>query len=210
MNATQSYNKAGFKKENIQRAIEDLDVASHWLIENAIQKVLTKPDGKSSVSNTLIDEFSVIPFSEPGPDREDELPRYIIDALTIFYDINLIQRTRYKGSIYEYWVISTSSRALKPPAYDSARKFIISQADSLIGKRSIIKESDQFFHEFSVGDKAVLNIDAENDMEIRETLGAWIAPQYFKNYPQLTRDEVILDAEGNYYLKSESKNTDSK
>ncbi len=205
MSATQTRYTPGFKKENIQKAIRALDAASRWIIENAIREVLTKPDGKNSVSNTLINKFSVIPFSDPGPDREDELPRYVIDALTLYYDIFLIQRTRYNGSIYEYWVVSTSSQSLKPPVYDSARQFFISQTENLTGTRKIIKESDQFFHEFSVGNKVVLNIDAENDMEIRETLGAWIAPQHFKNYPQLTHDEVILDAEGNYYLKPESK-----
>jgi len=100
-------------------------------------------------------------------------------------------------------VINTSSKLqlLKPPLYTSARQFFVTKTGDVKGTRKIIKESDQFFHEFSIDDKAVLNIDAENDMEIRKTLGAWIAPQHFKNYPQLTRDEVILDAEGNYSLK---------
>jgi len=104
-------------------------------------------------------------------------------------------------------VISTSSQSLKPSLYTRIRKFFVSKTGEIKGTREIIKESDQFFREFSVGDKVVLNIDAENDMEIRETLGAWIAPQHYKNYPQLTLGEVILDAEGSYYLKSKSNSS---
>lgn len=188
--------------ENVERAVKRLNASSRWMIENGIRVALTDPDYKSNILDTLVNKFGVTPFSDPGLDNEDELARFIIKSYTIYFDINLLKRARHDDSIYEYWVISTStsSQSLKAPLYTSAREFFITKTDNLKGTRTIIKESDQFFHEFSVNNKIVLSIDAENDMEIRETLGAWIAPQHYKNYPQLTRDEVILDAEGNYSL----------
>jgi hypothetical protein len=188
------------KAENVERAVQRLEASSRWMIENGIREVLTDPDYKSNVLNTLIDKFGVTPFSDPGLANEDELARFIIKSYTIHYDINLIQRVRHNDSIYEYWVTATSSQSLKAPLYASARQFFVTKTDNLKGTRKIIKESDQFFHEFSVDNNGVLSIDAENNMEIRETLGAWVAPQHYKNYPQLTRDEVILDAKGNYSL----------
>jgi len=90
------------KAENVERAIQRLDDASRWMVENGIKEVLTDPNYKSNVLNTLIDKFSVTPFSDPGLKSEDELARFVIKSYTIYYDINLIQRARDNGAIYEY------------------------------------------------------------------------------------------------------------
>ncbi len=195
--------------KNLARAIKDLDAASQWMIENAIRIVSTHPDDYSSIIMDYVGlKLAVSNVTDPGVGSIDGLPRYIIAANTINYDINLLQRNRHKNSIYEYWLIYTYSVELarmKPPRYQSIRRFLVTKTDNIKGTRKILKKSDQFFNEFSVDNKVVLSIDAENDLGIRKKLGAWETPQHFKNYPQLTHDEVILDAEGNYHLKSGSK-----
>jgi hypothetical protein len=187
-NGGKSVNKGYTITENIARAVERLNAASRWMIENGIMEILTNNNYTDKFHRIIIDEFSSTFHTKPGLGNEDELARFIIKSYTIHYDINLLKRNFHNGSVYEYWMIFKSSQSLSE--YHEDCQFFITRSESIKSHRKIIKESGQFFHQYIEGNAVVINLDYENDMSIRYKLGAWIVPHCYKNYINITLKKV--------------------
>lgn len=175
--------------ENIARAIPRLDATSRWLIENGIMEILTNKSYADKIHKLMmLDEFASSLRSMSKLKNEDDLARFIINSYSIFYDIELLKRSSYNGSIYEYWMIMMSSES--HPVFQQDCRFLITRSDSIKSRRTIIKESGQFFHQYTEGNAVAISLDYENDMFIRYRLSAWNLPQCYKNYPQLPQKKI--------------------
>ena len=179
--------------ENIARAVKRLEATSYWIIENGTTEILTNSAYK--------DKFDKLGMSDDGsfirPTRlknEDELPHFSITDYRTTYAVSLLKRSPYKEAIYEYWMIKIykdwRDAVLPESEYHDDCRFLITRSDSIKSRRKIIKESGQFFHQYTEGNAVAISQDYENDMLLRYRLNAWKVPHCYKHYPHLLDKEV--------------------
>jgi hypothetical protein len=191
--------------ENIARAVKRLEATSHWIIENGITEILTNSAYK--------DKFDKLGMSGDGSSisttklkNEDELPFFIITDYSTTYAISLFKRSLYKEAVYEYWMIEINKNwrdaVLPESEYLDDCRFLITRSDSIKSHRTILKESGQFFHQYTEDNAVAISLDYENDMLLRYRLKAWKFPHCYKHYAHLTDNEVrgIGPNSGNFIL----------
>ena len=180
-----------------QKAINNLQQSSHWLITEATGRVYENPDYVESLKHELIKRFKVTLYSTPKLNNKTSILRYIPKSRGIYYDIELLKDATYNGEIYEYWFISISHKewATKQGA---KCQFIITQSPSKTKKRTILKNESQFFHVYDVNNQNVINLDYKNDLPLRYKLLPWNFKQCYENYPKLTKEKVVVLQDGSY------------
>jgi hypothetical protein len=175
--------------EKIARAIKRLEGASRWIIENGIMEILTNSSYIDKFDSVIGDEFATGISTPPTLKDEYKMAFFNLSDHATNYTINLLKRSQFNGSIYEYWMIfkSSNTSVLKHPKNG---QFLITRSDNMKSRREIIKESGQFFHQYKEGDAVVISLDYENNMFIRYKLAAWEIPHCYENYMHITQQKI--------------------
>jgi hypothetical protein len=100
--------------------------------------------------------------------------------------------------IYKDW----RDAVLPESEYLDDCRFLITRSDSIKSHRTILKESGQFFHQYTEDNAVAISLDYENDMLLRYRLKTWKVPHCYKHYVHLTDKEVrgIDPNPGNFIL----------
>ncbi len=191
-------NKPMTKEEIKTKAIKKLNDAAHWSIENGIMEYYQHGKDKMWIQEKTLVEWSVSTYSGPIIDSDKVMARFIIKAVGIYFDLEIMERLEYNNSVYEYWVQKVTGSKLSGKI-DWRCKFIVTRADNVKGKREILKEETQFFESFQIDDSETLKFPVD-DLESLFHLGAWLYPDSFEN-SDLKNYKIIFSKSEGYVKK---------
>lgn len=180
-------------------AIMRLDESSAWLIEQATGRLYLDNSYSEKLIEELARNFKLTFEASPQFNVVSELPRYIIKARGIYYDIKLLTSAEYEDNFYEYWVILITSLDWATNQANKC-KFIVTKTRKKTEKRMILKKEIQFFHNFKIDGKEVISLDYENDLKLRYSLLPWYFRDCYENYQELKEEEVVIRKDGSYTI----------
>ena len=180
------------EEQLINQAVEDLNGATRWIIEEGIH--FYTQHGYKALDRKLSKEWIVGLYTGPFLEEYGYLARFIPKARGIYHDIVNLHREQVGGDYYEFWVVKVTG--LDWSGVSNRAEFFVTRTQAVYGIREILKQSDQFLPRYQVegGREVVLPVD---DLEILYYLKAWLFPD---NYRGLDVDDmkVFLDRKGNY------------
>ena len=180
-----------------QTAIKDLEDSSIWLITEATGKLYADPSYSSRLQQELFHKYQLNTHNSPKLNAGSEILRYIPKARGIYYDIELLKNAEFWNDLYEYWIIYITSLEWATAQLKECR-FIVTKTPNKIQNRVILKMEKQFFHSFNVNNTVVFNLDYKHDLQLRYKLRPWYFEKYFINYPEITKEEIVILNDGSY------------
>lgn len=181
------------EEQLINGAVEDLNAASRWIIEEGIH--FYTQQGAKALNSKLRKEWILGMYGvRPYLEESGYLARFIIKTRGIYHNIINVYREQVGGDYYEFWIVNVTG--LDWSGISSRAEFFVTRTQAVYGIREILKQSDQFLPRYQVegGKEVVLPVD---DLEILYYLNAWLFPD---NYRGVDVDDmkVFLDRKGNY------------
>ena len=178
------------EQQLINKAVEDLNGASRWIIEEGIH--VYSQQGKKALDSKLFDEWIVDLYAAPYLEELSYLARFIVKTRGIYYNIINIYREEVGGDYYDFWIINVTG--LDWSGVSNRAEFFVTRTQTVYGIREILKQSDQFLPRYQVkgGKEVVLPAD---DLVILYHLKAWLFPD---NYRGIDVDDmkVFMDRKG--------------
>ena len=189
----------------IDRAKENLEVASRWLIEKGMKEFSS--DGVSGVKDKVnrLTNFGVQLWTDSLEAANEDADRNIVEirikSREIYYGIRNLYREKINDEYYEFWLIQIYFN-IRSEAEPTRSKFFVTKSSAFFGDREIIEENDQFIDSYQVGEVAVSF--PTDDLSLLFWMGAWHNPQNYVN-TDFGDKEVGIDSEGNYFFKTAPK-----
>ena len=156
-------------------AIDRLNNASRWLIEDGVSTYLEKDH--RYLKSYLIDQYKVNLWVTTAVDTERFLALFKIKARGINYDIQSLHREIRGNATYEFWIIRVSSASWAN--VDGFCRFYVTTSDSAVSKRTIIEESQQFIPSIALKDGSKIDFPID-DMQVLYDLDAWWYPESYE------------------------------
>ena len=183
------------------KAIEDLNTASRWSIENGIMEYYKHDSDIAWIQKKTGDEWAVTTGSGPVIDSDEFIARFMINAVGIHYELLVMERLKHENSVYEYWVQKVLGHGISSDMRWHC-KFMVTRADDVKGQREILKEETQFFESYQIDDSETLQFPVD-DVKSLYDLAAWLYPDCYKN-SDLKNYKVIATESGEYVKKKVS------
>lgn len=181
------------KVHTTQLAIEAMDVLSEWFIQNAIK--YHKENGGKALAKKIanITGFERRADLIGGGKGVFTSNNYFISssdlgASNVYYRITNNHREKINGVFYDYWTVYITGFEGTKLLPQRRCIFYLTKSNTLHGKRSILKKSEQFFHEFPLKGKS-FKFPTDN-LYYLYVLEAWKYPHHFKNYPNLIKKKI--------------------
>lgn len=175
----------------INKAVEDLNAASRWIIEEGIH--VYSQQGKKGLDSKLFNEWIVRLYADPYLEELDHLARFIIKTRGIYHNIINVYREKVGGDYYEFWIVNVTG--LDWSGVSNRADFFVTKTQAVYGIREILKQSDQFLPRYQVegGREVVLPAD---DLRILYYLKAWLFPDNYRGV-DVNDMKVFMDRKGN-------------
>jgi hypothetical protein len=187
------------QEELDQKAVKRLQASSNWLITEATGKIYANPDYLKVINHDLIRHFQVALDGVPSLNSDPTILRYMPKSRGIRYDIELLKNTTYQNEVYEYWRIFVTSDKWATKQGNKCY-FLVTKAATQIEKRTTLKISSQFFHNYKQEDTTILALDYEKDLKLRYKLSPWYFKQCYEKYPKIIKEKVIVLHDGSYQV----------
>jgi hypothetical protein len=179
-----------------KKAINNLEAASIWLVTKVTGKLYSDSSYAESLPHDLVHKYKLALDTIPKVNAGPEILRYIIKSRGIYYDIILLSDIEHNDEIYEYWKFSITTKKWATKQGNECR-FMITKAPDKKGERIILRTENHFFHSYEEDDIMIFNLDYKN-LKLRYKLRPWYFKQCFENYPELTKEEIIILEDGSY------------
>ena len=182
------------EEQLIKQAVEDLNGATRWVIEEGIH--FYSQHGDKALDRKMFKEWVVGVYGDPIlEERGHRLARFVLKTRGIWHNIVNLHREQVGGDYYEFWVVKVTG--LDWSGVSNRAEFFVTRTQAVYGTREILKQSDQFLPRYQVegGREVVLPVD---DLEILYYLKAWLFPD---NYRGLDVDDMKVFADRNGNLK---------
>lgn len=173
------------------KMIKNLNLASVWLIEQGVHTF--KQSGKSGIHRKLIDEWGVQIWVDPWIESERYVDGFWIKARGINHEVINLYREIHESIIYEFWVVKVDGKEWAD--VESRTEFYVVKADTVYGKRKILKSYDQFIEEYEVVGGYSIKFP-QDDLQVLYELQAWLYPESYRN-SDLKNKRVVMDNQGN-------------
>ena len=179
------------EEQLINKAVERLNGASRWIIEEGIH-VYTQ-QGKKGLDKKLFDEWSVGLYAGPYVEERNYRARVAITTRGIYHNIMNLYREQVGGDYYEFWVVNVTGRDWS--GVSNRAEFFVTKTQAVYGTREILKQSDQFLPRYRVegGQEVVLPVD---DLRILYNMKAWLFPDNYRGV-DVNDMKVFADRNGN-------------
>ena len=179
------------EEQLINKAVEDLNAASLWIIEEGIH-VYTQ-QGKKGLDRKLFDEWIVGLYAGPTLEEYNYLARFILKTRGIYHNIINLYREQVGTDYYEFWVVNVTG--LDWSGVSNRAEFFVTKTQAVYGTREILKQSDQFLprHQVDGGKEVVLPVD---DLQILYNMKAWLFPDNYRGM-DVKDMKVFADRKGN-------------
>ena len=179
------------EQQLINQAVEDLNGATRWIIEEGIH--VYSQQGRKGLDSKLFDEWLVRLYFPPYLEEYHHRARFIIKTRGIYHNIINLYREQVGGDYYEFWIVKVTG--LDWSGVSNRAEFFVTRTRAVYGIREILKQSDQFLPRYRVdgGKEVVLPAD---DLRILYWLKAWLFPDNFRGM-DVNDMKVFMDRKGN-------------
>ena len=172
----------------VNEAVENLNAASRWLIEEGTHVYTRK--GYQAVHSKLFNEWVVLLSSV---NEYHYRARFVIKTRGIYYDIMNVYREKVGRDYYAFWTVKVTG--LDRYGGSNRAEFFVTKTQVSSGIREIVKQSDQFLprHQVEGGQEVVLPVD---DLAILYFLQAWLFPDNYRGV-DVNDMKVFIDRKRN-------------
>ena len=179
------------EEQLINEAVERLNGASRWIIEEGIH--FYTQHGYKALNSKLFDEWILRLYAGPTLEEYNYLARFILKSRGIYHNIINLYREQVGGDYYEFWVVNVTG--LDWSGVSNRAEFFVTKTQAIYGTREILKQSDQFLPRYQVdgGKEVVLPVD---DLQILYNMKAWLFPDNYRGM-DVKDMKVFADRKGN-------------
>ena len=176
------------EEQLVNEAVENLNAASRWLIEEGTHVYTQK--GYQALHSKLFNEWVVLLSSV---NEHHYRARFVIKTRGIYYDIMNVYREKVGRDYYAFWIVKVTG--LDRHGGSNRAEFFVTKTQVSSGIREIVKQSDQFLprHQVEGGQEVVLPVD---DLAILFFLQAWLFPDNYRGV-DVNDMKVFIDRKRN-------------